>query len=228
MKNQLVIIILAVYSRIPIRISLFFFGARIRNTLKKVRKNKKRVYNNVILPVKSDQGSGPEDGFLAAQQFTGRQVPQEPGQPVHVAGLLERLAHARHLFGRERQAALGLQKVGHGDGACRADTTAAGDATTAHAHAGRSRTLAERFHAASGRQAHAATVHVSGRQVRRHDATDLHTNYPRRKATRFRRARYWCVHVFITPPSRALWRSACRYVRNLYACIVHRRFLHSA
>lgn len=39
---------------------------------------------------------------------------------------------------------------------------------------------------------------------------------------------YWCVHVFITPPSRALWRSACRYVRNLYACIVHGRFLHSA
>jgi len=81
---------------------------------------------------------------LATEQFTRWQVPQEPGQPVHVTGLLEGFTHARHLFGRERQAALGLQEVGHGDGSARRGRRT------------RRRTLAESFHTTAGRQADAA------------------------------------------------------------------------
>lgn len=95
---------------------------------------------------------------MTSEQFARWQVPQEPGQPFHVTRLLEGLAHARHLFGRERQAAFGLQKVGHGDGAARRRRRA------------RRRTLAERFHATARRQADAAggadADHVPRRHVR--------------------------------------------------------------
>lgn len=134
-----------------------------------------RARNNVqgycrrSLPMEGHQGPGPKHGLLASEQLAGRQEPQEPGQLVHVAGLLEGLAHARHLVRGERHVALGLQEVGHGDGAAGGGGCGGGSGDDGRARRG---TLAERLRATAGRRAHAARAsadEVPRRQVRRHD-----------------------------------------------------------